>query len=176
MTFLVGMVLRDSMFEAGTRSLGKRIMGLEIVRTDAMHAGMLPGRGRTALRNIYLPLTQLGQIIYPWPQLFFLADFAAVFVTPTGQRLGDHLASTAVVAELPERPARVADFVAQLAQRDVDENVGKQHDARKTETFGKLRVLPREDVARLVAEDHLRGPLPPWRRARIDEATEDVER
>ena len=174
-TFLVGMVMRDSIFEGGTRSVGKRIAGLEIVRTDPLYAGMLAGRVRTAMRNSYLPLTQLGQIIFPWPQIAFTADFASIFLNPTRRRLGDYLAKTAVVYELPERAARVADFKAQLAQRDIDENLGRQHDERKTETFGPLQILSREEIEAIVRQDH-RNDLGSWRRGRIDEETEDSER
>ena len=161
---------------AGTRSVGKRLMGLEVVRTDGAHAGMLPGRMRSAMRNIYLPLALFGIFIPPFPQLAFLADFAATQANPTRKRLGDYLTKTAVVHELPERPRRTADFLAQLAQRDVDENVGKAHHARLPQTFGPLRVLPNEDIARMVHADAAAGRSGAWRRARIDEDTELSER
>lgn len=94
---------RDMIFERGTRSPGKRLLKLEIVRTD----GQLPSRWNNFFRQIYLPV-YLGSV-YLMPYIFFFsaADLGAMMFTSKRQRLGDFIAQTRVINEQPDREFRL---------------------------------------------------------------------
>ena len=101
-------VVRDAVFEQGTRSLGKRALGLEIVTPD----GQLPVRRHTVLRNLYFiaygGATAFGDLA---PLLLALAgsDLLLLLFSPGRRKLGDWLGSTKVISERSDRPERLSE-------------------------------------------------------------------
>lgn len=99
-------VARDALFEQGTRSLGKRLMGLEIVTV----AGQLPTRRHTILRNVYFVayggITAFGDLA---PFLFALAagDLLLLLFSPGRRKLGDWFGGTRVITECDDRSDRL---------------------------------------------------------------------
>ena len=96
-------LLRDSVFEGGTRSLGKRLMKLEIVRWN----GKLPTRRHTLLRQAYLPVYAASTMLLPYIALLPVVDLGLVLFTPRAVRIGDVLAFTKVIPEQPDRARRL---------------------------------------------------------------------
>ncbi|GBG26501.1 Rho GTPase-activating protein 27 [Hondaea fermentalgiana] len=96
-------VCRDMIFERGTRSPGKRLLKLEIVRTD----GQLPSRWNTLFRQIYLPVYLGSAFLMPYIFVFSAADLGAMLFTAKRQRLGDFIAQTRVIDEQPDRQVRL---------------------------------------------------------------------
>lgn len=112
---------RDSIIERGTRSPGKKLMKLEIVKTD----GQLPSRWNTLGRQLYLPVYGASAFLMPYIFFFAAADLGLMMFTPKTQRLGDFLGRTRVIDELPDRKERVKE------KQRVDEEM----DIDKTENF-----------------------------------------
>ena len=108
---------RDALFEKGTRSLGKRIMKLEIVRNN----GVLPNRFYTCLRSIYLPLYGGSIFLMPYILLLPVLDFGLMLFTPKSYRLGDILGNTRVIQELPDRKIRMEEKINKEAADDLKE-------------------------------------------------------
>ena len=109
-------LLRDSVFEQGTRSPGKRLMGLEIVRWN----GKLPGRRHTLTRQAYLPVYAAATVLMPYIALLPVAEAGLLLLTARSLRVGDVLALTRVIEEQPDRAARLqqkADVDAREEQR-----------------------------------------------------------
>mmetsp|Transcript_8554 Transcript_8554/g.15055 ORF Transcript_8554/g.15055 Transcript_8554/m.15055 type:complete len:357 (+) Transcript_8554:93-1163(+) len=98
---------KDMIFEQGTRSPGKRLLKLEIVRVD----GQLPSRWNNMFRNLYLPV-YTGVAAMP-PAIFALTalELGLVMFTQNGVRLGDLVARTKVIEELPDRATRLAEKI-----------------------------------------------------------------
>ena len=98
---------RDMLTERGTRSPGKKLLGIEIVCVD----GTLPTRWHTLGRNLYLPVYAGTTLLMPWIFFFAAADLGALLFTPRQQRLGDFMGRTRVIKELPDRKERFAQKV-----------------------------------------------------------------
>ena len=92
----VSWISRDALFDAGTRSLGKRQMGIEIIKAGARTA---PNRLQTVARNSYHIVYAGTTLLMPW--LLALPALEAVTYRQTGRRLGDWLAFTKVIEEQP---------------------------------------------------------------------------
>lgn len=101
-------VLRDAVLEQGTRSLGKRACGLEIVTTD----GNLPVRRHTILRNLnflaYGGITAFGDLA---PLLLALAggDLLLLMLSPERRKIGDWIGCTKVINECIDRSDRLGE-------------------------------------------------------------------
>ena len=87
---------RDAMCDAGTRSLGKKQMGIEIVKASS---GTAPNRFQTVARNSYHVLYAGTTLLMPW--IFALPAVEALLYRQTGKRLGDWIAFTKVIEEQP---------------------------------------------------------------------------
>lgn len=107
----VGFMWRDATLEQGSRSLGKRYMGLEIVRSD----GTLPSRLQSVGRSVYFPLhyvlisaglLEMFELVYVSGGLFALD---MVLMVAAGRRLGDYAFGTRVIEEQEDRDLRVQD-------------------------------------------------------------------
>lgn len=109
------MVLRDSLLEQGTRSLGKRAAGLEIVRTD----GELASRYRTFSRNTYFLSVIASAELFPLLQILQIADAVSCTVR-SRRRLGDLMAGTQVIAEQPDREQRLDDYREFWLKKDAE--------------------------------------------------------
>ena len=130
---LTGFTFRDSIFENGTRSLGKRIMSIEIVhRKD----GMLPSRLRTMGRNSYMPIFEAHQPLFPLIHLIFLSDLFMVKFDKQGRRYGDFLAGTTVVPEMPLIAQRIQEQQEQNRLAQLKEETGSEFIWKR----GKLRI------------------------------------
>lgn len=95
----VAFALRDALWEDGTRSLGKRLLGLEVTYWD----GSVCTRRHALVRNAYwIPFGLLWDV-HPLAQqaaLLVLAfDSISVLVTEDLRRGGDYVAGTRVVQE-----------------------------------------------------------------------------
>ena len=110
----VFLMMRDSVFERGTRSLGKKWMGLEIVRMD----GQLPTRWNTAFRQIYLPIYTGATLLLPYIVLLPVIDLGLVLFTRRSYRIGDLIGRTRVIVEHPDREAR---FKEKCAKEDAED-------------------------------------------------------
>lgn len=108
---------RDMIFERGTRSPGKRLFRLEIVKVD----GQLPSRWNTLFRQVYLPVYAGFQLLMPYIFIFSAADLGLLLFTPKRQRLGDFIAQTRVIEELPDREARLAEKMKRDDEDDAKE-------------------------------------------------------
>jgi uncharacterized RDD family membrane protein YckC len=97
---------RDSIFEYGTRSIGKRMMKLEIVRWN----GKLPTRRHTIMRQIYLPVYAGATLLLPYVVLLPIVDLGLMLFTPQAFRLGDILGYTRVIREHPGRLKRMQEL------------------------------------------------------------------
>lgn len=112
----LALVARDAVSEQGTRSPGKRLLGLEIVRTS----GVLPSRYRTVARNLYLS-THLATVeLFPFLQAAALADLGVMAASRQQRRLGDWIADTVVIMEAPDREARLKDWNDYWLRRDAE--------------------------------------------------------
>lgn len=105
---LVAFLARDAMNirERGTRSLGKQLCKLEVVRRD----GTLPTRWNTVGRQLPIPLYILGpQLLFPYIVALPIVELGMVLFTDKRTRLGDLVANTWVVEEQPDRAQRFAE-------------------------------------------------------------------
>jgi uncharacterized RDD family membrane protein YckC len=99
-------VTRDAVIERGTRSLGKRAMKIEVVRTD----GQLPNRYHTVMRNAYFIVyggaTAAGEFA---PALLALAggDLLLMLMSPGKRKIGDWIGGTRLVEEQDDRAERL---------------------------------------------------------------------
>jgi len=110
----VAFVARDSVFERGTRSLGKRLLKLEIVKWN----GQLPSRYNTAARNFYLPVYALAPLAMPYFVLLPVVEMALLLFSPRSFRLGDLTGLTCVIKEAPDRAERLKE---KMQRDDEDE-------------------------------------------------------
>eukprot|EP00940_MAST-03C_sp_MAST-3C-sp2_P000726 g726.t1 len=134
---MTGFTFRDSVFEHGTRSLGKRIMSIEIVcRRD----GMLPTRMRTLSRNIYVPIFELNGPLFPFVHLLFLSDLLLIRLDRQRRRYGDFIAGTMVVPEMPLVRDRVVEQKEQQRLAQLKEETGTKWAWKK----GRLRMFDEE--------------------------------
>lgn len=99
----VAFVARDMVFEQGTRSVGKRLMKLEVVTSE----GRLPSRYNTFFRQVYLPVYAGSALLMPYIFILPVAEVGCVLFTKNHLRLGDLLGRTRVIPELPDREARL---------------------------------------------------------------------
>ena len=101
-------IFRDAVLEQGTRSLGKRVLGLEVVTNN----GRLPARRHTIMRNLnfiaYGAITAFGDMA---PLLLALAcgDLLLFLFSPGKRKLGDFIGGTKVISECSDRPSRLAE-------------------------------------------------------------------
>lgn len=114
---------RDAVLDEGTRSVGKRYMGLEVVRWD----GTMPGRLQTVGRSVYFPahylLISIG-VLEPdlFPLVYASGGLLALdlgLMATRGFRLGDYMFQTKVIEEAaadPPREERLEDRKDYLAQ------------------------------------------------------------
>ena len=110
----VFILMRDSIFERGTRSPGKKLMKLEIVRTD----GQLPTRWHTGFRQLYLPIYTGAGLLLPYIVLLPIVDLGLVLFTKRSYRLGDIIGRTRVISEQPDREER---FKEKCEREDADD-------------------------------------------------------
>ena len=103
--------------EKGTRSVGKKLLKLEIVRVD----GKLPSRWNNFFRQIYLPVYAGTGVLMPYIFFFTAADFACMLFTPYNMRFGDFIGRTRVIAELPDRKERLQELIERDAADDLKE-------------------------------------------------------
>jgi len=94
---------RDMIIERGTRSPGKKLMKLEIVKLD----GQLPSRWNTLFRQIYLPVYMASSMLMPYIFAFSAFDLGLMLFTPQRLRLGDFIGMTRVIPELHDREERL---------------------------------------------------------------------
>ncbi len=97
---LIMIGMRD--LNAGAFSLGKRVGGLRVVD---LRSAQPPSNPQALLRNSYylalVFLMLIPVVKYPIAGLFFtvlVLDTLMVIASPTGRRIGDHLAGTQVVS------------------------------------------------------------------------------
>lgn len=118
-------VLRDGIWEAGTRSFGKRVMCLEIVQVD----GQLPARYQCLMRNAIFPAcpalveaaqNPVGKLLWA----AFCVDFSRIF-SSQGRRIGDLSFGTMVVEQLPERNIRLDYLKAQRQKAQFTRETGE---------------------------------------------------
>ena len=108
--FMATFLARDTVMDIGTRSLGKKVMKLEVISDD----GILPHRGKSIFRNVYVAPMAFGAALYPPAAVAFLGDIGVAF--GTGKRVGDYMAGTRVISELPDRQERLDERVAYIAR------------------------------------------------------------
>ncbi len=99
---------RDMVFERGTRSLGKRLLKLEVVRLD----GQLPTRWHTAARNFYAPLYTAVAVMPPAVFALSAVELGLLLFTPQATRIGDLLGRTRVIDERADRKERLAEKIS----------------------------------------------------------------
>lgn len=114
-TAMLYMVLRDSLLDQGTRSIGKRVAGLEIVRTN----GELASRYRTFSRNFYFVSAVASAELFPLLQIVQAVDAVACTVR-SRRRLGDLMAGTQVIAEQGDRAQRLDDYSEFWLKKDAE--------------------------------------------------------
>jgi uncharacterized RDD family membrane protein YckC len=107
-------VMRDMVFERGTRSLGKRLMKLEIVTKD----GQLPNRWNTLFRNINIMPYAISVLLMPYFSLYVLLDLGPMILTDRQRRLGDFIGNTMVIVEQEDRKERLEE---KFTRMDEDE-------------------------------------------------------
>jgi uncharacterized RDD family membrane protein YckC len=91
-TFVAVFVLQWGYFVAlelwtGGQSIGKKILGLRVIRTDGMRIGFY----HSAVRNLFRVIDNLP--------FFYLLGGSAAALSRFGRRLGDHAAGTVVVRD-----------------------------------------------------------------------------
>jgi len=101
----VAFLIRDIVIEQGTRSPGKKLMKLEIVRVD----GQLPSRYNNFFRQIYLPVYAASALLMPYIFFFAAADVGCMIFTKQNMRFGDFIGRTRVIEELADREERLAE-------------------------------------------------------------------
>jgi hypothetical protein len=106
--------LRDAMWEGGSRSIGKRLLGLEIVQADG---GLIATRGQCIRRNMMLPLWEANGFVFPLVHILFVSDFLTMLSNGRRRRIGDYMGGTIVVDEMPDRKARVESMLWERKQR-----------------------------------------------------------
>ena len=121
--FLSSFTFRDSVFEKGSRSLGKKIMSLEIVtRQD----GMVPTRVRTLGRNMYFPVFEAHSLLFPFVQLLFMSDLILIAYDRQRRRYGDFISGTCVVPEMPMLKERLEESAEQRRLAQLKEELGDE--------------------------------------------------
>jgi uncharacterized RDD family membrane protein YckC len=179
---LVQLVLEMLYFVAlevatGGRSLGKRVVGLRVVRDGGLPLGVRESLVRNLLRTVdALPAN-------------YLVGLAAMLLSPEGKRLGDVAAGTVVIRldrPPPAQPLWAAPRDAALAfrfDRAQIERLGPDGRALVRQTLRRLDALPRDaaDTALERAVEALRarlgyGPVAAGERRAFLEALLDASR
>lgn len=143
--FLISFTCRDSIFQRGTRSLGKRVMALEVVRRSD---GMLPTRMRTLGRNFYAPIFGDQFTFFPFVHLIFFSDIFMMKYDRQCRRFGDFLCDTTVVPEMPMMKERVNEQAEQHRLAQMREESGNEWIWK----VGKLTVVDRDASSSTKAE------------------------
>jgi len=136
--FLASVTFKDSVFEGGARSLGKRLMSLEIVRRKD---GCIPSRLRNLGRNSYFGIFEANQLAFPFVQLFFVSDILTMIFDRHRRRYGDFIAGTCVVPEMPLMAQRVQEYEEQMRIAQLREEMGNEFFWKA----GKLRMAGDDD-------------------------------
>ena len=99
---------RESLFEQGTRSVGKRLLKLEVVKSKD---GTLPSRTRGVLRNLYFAsfagATLLGPLVAVLPTLDLAVLGLSRWRCGDWRTMGDWYTFTRVINEMPNREKRL---------------------------------------------------------------------
>lgn len=159
--FMTALVAKDCVFEFGSRSLGKRLLGLEILRGDATIAI----RPRTVFRNLYFPLYQTASLFGPMVVAFFGVDLLLMTMSKDKRRIGDRMTDTMVVMELPNRKERVEDCVRQNSLRDNQGELGEFYHFKRHERGSTVEWLNSDDAQPQYQE---RMPKKDWEPLVID--------
>ena len=69
--------------------------------------GQLPSRWNNAFRQLTIPVYAAAGLMMPYFFLYAAADFGSLVFSPGHRRLGDWLGRTRVIAEQPDREARL---------------------------------------------------------------------
>lgn len=115
----VAAVVRDCTVDAGTRSVGKRRMGLEIVRND----GRMSGRINNVLRGLIQGLCLAGDatlVTLIYVPLLTPLELGVAALREDRRRLSDVLATTRVIREQPDRAQRLLEFRQHLLAGDLE--------------------------------------------------------
>jgi uncharacterized RDD family membrane protein YckC len=99
--FFAAFSVRDTVLDMGTRSIGKKLMGLEVIDEN----GLMPSRGHSIIRNLYLAPMLVAAGFFPESSVSFLVDMGLLLVTK--RKAGDYLARTRVIRERSDRPRRL---------------------------------------------------------------------
>ncbi|HUY28344.1 MAG TPA: RDD family protein [Candidatus Binataceae bacterium] len=126
------------------RSLGKYIIGLRVVRRDGMPIDLRASIVRNLMRIVDL-----------LPE-YYVAGLVSMVLSPSGERLGDHVAGTIVIRldrppAAPEIGVRAAPAIAALT-RDQLARLGALELKLIRATIRRAATLPEERRAALVAE------------------------
>ena len=121
--FTAAFTARDTLLDGGTRSLGKRAMRLEVIKSD----GTLPSRVHTFGRNVYYPILYLAINVGIIMEPTFLYGSGAFYALDTALLLG--------LDRLGKGAARVGDFMTQT--RVIDEQPDRSLRLREREIYVK---------------------------------------
>ncbi|KAK8793511.1 hypothetical protein WA158_004870 [Blastocystis sp. Blastoise] len=117
----LSMLIRDSLFEEKTRSLGKRLMKLEILTND----GRISGPYRNAVRNAPWGLLVMASSLGPLGSSLFLFtsifDLACMLIFK--KRIFEYPMKTRVVMEQPERKKRLLVFKEDIEEKERNESL-----------------------------------------------------
>ena len=171
--FLSSFTFRDSVIEKGSRSLGKKIMGLEILtRQD----GMVPTRVRTLGRNMYFPIFEAHSLLFPFVQLLFASDLILIAYDRQRRRYGDFISGTCVVPEMPMIKERLEESAEQRRLAQLKEELGDEW-IWKT---GKLQIAQDSTLEKKVESTvgYFQPPLfysfsKPWQKKKDKEVKEE---
>lgn len=96
-------LFRDILYEQGTRSIGKKVMKIEIITNN----GTLPSRYNNFFRQIYLPLYAGAALLMPYILALPVIETGCVLFTEDSKRIGDFIGQTKVIKELGDREKRL---------------------------------------------------------------------
>ena len=99
--FFAAFTARDTVLDMGTRSIGKKLMGLEVIDEH----GLMPSRGHSIIRNLYLAPMLVAAGFYPESSVSFLLDLGILIATK--RKVGDYLGRTRVIREREDRAVRL---------------------------------------------------------------------
>lgn len=116
-------ICRDGFIECGTRSVGKKLMKIEIVERN----GQLPTRVDNLIRNFYyiylltpiigfIPFTLLGFVLT-------VCDLIIPIFSKQGKRISDMIFGTVVINELPDRKKRIEKLIESLSELKQKEEI-----------------------------------------------------
>ncbi len=102
-------MLRDCLGDHGTRSMGKRVLSLEITNWD----GTIASPTTCMVRNLYMglvPVLTFHPLLSLTFEMLVFFDMASFAVTADARRVGDYMLGSRVVGERPGREERVRDL------------------------------------------------------------------